>query len=90
VSDYYTTQDSDVPLAQQAACLIREAGLREKVYPKWVQQGRMTAEKAQFEIRAMRAAAMTISKQLELHDVSEEMKASEQKREQIKQTNLQL
>lgn len=37
------------------ACVKREIALRERVYPKWISAGRMTQEKANHEIRCMRA-----------------------------------
>jgi hypothetical protein len=36
-------------------CAIREAGLRKRVYPKWIEQNRMTQEKADWEIECMEA-----------------------------------
>jgi hypothetical protein len=47
-------------LAEQAACCEREVGMRERVYPKWIQSGRMKAAEAQREIDRMRAAAKTL------------------------------
>lgn len=82
MSGYYTTNDAVVSLEQQKACLAREAKLRGRVYPRWVEEGRMTAEKAQYEIKAMQCAAITISRLKELQDASEEMRAEEEKRQQ--------
>lgn len=45
--------------AQAAAC-EREGQLRRRVYPRWVQNGRMTQAKADAEIAAMEAAAETL------------------------------
>jgi hypothetical protein len=39
------------------ACAIREVELRKNVYPKFIAQGRMTKEKAAWEIGAMKAIA---------------------------------
>jgi hypothetical protein len=36
-------------------CAIREAGMRKRVYPNWVESDRMTAEKAAWEIECMEA-----------------------------------
>ena len=33
-------------LAEKIACVRREIGMRERVYPRWVQQGRLTQAKA--------------------------------------------
>ena len=34
-------------------CIIRELGFRKKVYPKWIQLGKMKQEQADFEISTM-------------------------------------
>ena len=41
-------------IEQQIACVRREIALRERVYPKWVETGRMTKEKASHEIACMK------------------------------------
>ena len=82
MSEYYTTQDSEVSLEQMAACARREFNLRQRVYPRWVQEGRMTAEKAQHEIRVMESIYYTLFRLKELQEASEEMKALEEKRQQ--------
>lgn len=35
-------------------CAKRELGMRERVYPKWVESGRMDANKADHETQCMR------------------------------------
>jgi hypothetical protein len=47
-------------LDDQIACVTREIALRERVYPKWVETGRMTKQKADHEISAMKAALGTL------------------------------
>jgi hypothetical protein len=47
-------------LDEQIACVTREIALREKVYPKWIETGRMTKQKAEHEIAAMKAALGTL------------------------------
>jgi hypothetical protein len=42
-------------LAAQIACIEREIGMRERVYPRWVQLGRIPADKADYEIACMKA-----------------------------------
>jgi hypothetical protein len=44
-----------IPFADQIACVRREIAMRERVYPKWVNAGRMKAKAAEREIAAMRA-----------------------------------
>jgi hypothetical protein len=36
-------------------CATRELGLRRRVYPNWVEAGRMTLEKAEWETECMEA-----------------------------------
>jgi hypothetical protein len=36
-------------------CAIREAGMRKRVYPTWVEQNRLTQAKADWEIECMEA-----------------------------------
>lgn len=49
-----------VPLADQIAAVRREIALRRRVYPKWVEAGRMKAEAADREIAAMQAVLDTL------------------------------
>jgi hypothetical protein len=39
------------------ACAAREAKMRQRVYPKWVETGRMTQKNADLEISKMEAIA---------------------------------
>lgn len=49
-----------ITLDQQIACVRREIGMRERVYPKWVGAGRMKKETASHEISAMTAVLRTL------------------------------
>jgi hypothetical protein len=49
-----------VPLTDQIKCAKRELAIRESVYPKWVQSGRMKREVAAYEIDAMRAVVASL------------------------------
>lgn len=49
-----------VSLDDQIACVRREIGLRERVYPKWVAAGKMKADAADQEIARMRAVIETL------------------------------
>ncbi len=51
---------TDIPLAQQIACLKREIAMRQRVYPKWVESGRMKLDMAEREIATMTAALHTL------------------------------
>lgn len=46
---------SDITTEVMIACIKRELALRERVYPGFINKGRMTHEGAQVEIRRMRA-----------------------------------
>jgi hypothetical protein len=47
-------------LEQQIAEVAREVALRRGVYPKWIEQGRLTKEKADKQSAAMEAALETL------------------------------
>lgn len=49
-----------VPLADQIACVARECDVRARVYPRWVEEGRMKPEAAARGLAAMRAALVTL------------------------------
>jgi hypothetical protein len=43
--------------ADKLACIEREIKMRLKVYPRWIEKGKMTQEKADHEIAVMREIA---------------------------------
>lgn len=45
---------SEVSLADEIACAKRELAMRERVYPGWVERGRMKPEEAARELRRMK------------------------------------
>ena len=49
-----------VSIDEQVKCVEREIGMRVRVYPAWVQNGRMTQAKADHELKAMRAVLATL------------------------------
>ena len=49
-----------VPLAEQIACVTREIGMRRRVYPRWIQAGRMKQDEADREIARMEAVLATL------------------------------
>ena len=49
-----------VSLTDQIKDVEREIALREKLYPGWVSQKRLTAERADFQIACMRAVLKTL------------------------------
>lgn len=44
---------AQIPLEIQVACVEREIGFRQRVYPRWVQQGKMTQGKMDEELERM-------------------------------------
>lgn len=61
---------------QLLACATRELGMRERIYPKWIALGKMSAEKAEHEIECMRDICKQIEKLKILKEASDEMKKS--------------
>jgi hypothetical protein len=49
-----------VPITEQIRCAKRELAMRERVYPKWVETGRMKREEADRELAAMQAIVATL------------------------------
>lgn len=47
-------------LDDQIDCVKREIGMRERVYPKWVQLRRLSQEQADRELGRMRAVLKTL------------------------------
>ena len=45
---------------EQIDCVKREIGMRERVYPKWVQTRRLSQEQADRELGRMRAVLNTL------------------------------
>lgn len=51
---------TEVTLIQQIASVAREIAIRERFYPYWVQNGKMTRAEADRELAAMRAVLETL------------------------------
>lgn len=49
-----------ISLEVQVACVERELRMRERVYPRWIESGRMTRAQALAEIAAMTAVLETL------------------------------
>ena len=49
-------------LDEQIACVSREIGMREHVYPRWVQAKKMSQNKADYELECMRVVLLTLKK----------------------------
>lgn len=52
--------DQPIALEQQIKAVEREIGMRLRVYPAWVRGGKMSQEKADHELAAMRAVLVTL------------------------------
>lgn len=61
----------ELALGEQIACVSREIAMRERVYPRWVESGRMTQEKADQELATMRAVRATLVAEQERRDQRE-------------------
>lgn len=53
---------AETGLAAQIACVKREIAMRRRVYPRWIETGRMTASAVQREIATMWAVLATLEK----------------------------
>lgn len=49
-----------VSIAQQIEAVEREIGMRNRVYRRWIRDGKMSQTKADHELNAMRAALATL------------------------------
>jgi hypothetical protein len=61
-------------LSEMIACAKREAAIRKRVYPKWVESRRMTADQCRHEIETMLAIVVELemrAKERDLFDTSE-------------------
>lgn len=50
----------NIGMEEQIACVVREIGLRERVYAKWVDARKMSQHRADTELAAMRAVLETL------------------------------
>ncbi len=48
-------------IIEQIKCIEREIGMRERVYPRWIESKKMTQQKADEEIRIMRGVLKTLN-----------------------------
>jgi len=53
-------QKMTATIDEQIDCVKREIGMRERVYPKWVQTRRLSQEQADRELGRMRAVLNTL------------------------------
>ena len=54
----------EVPLPDQIACVLREIAMRQRLYPQWVEAGKMKQDRADREIEAMRAVLDNLNRLL--------------------------
>ena len=60
------------PLFDQLAAVTRELELRRRVYPKWMQEGRISEAKARHEIDCFEAAVATLQKLVWIQEIADE------------------
>ena len=53
--------EAPIPLRAQVSCVLREIRMRERVYPRWVADGRMSGEQSKSEIACMYAVLTTLN-----------------------------
>lgn len=58
-------EDPIIQASEKLACIRRELTMRKQVYPRWVDQGRMSQAKADQEIRTMTAIERDYAAQVE-------------------------
>ena len=51
-----------IKISEQIACVRREIAMRRRVYPRWIESGKMTQAKADREIAVMEAVLATLEK----------------------------
>jgi hypothetical protein len=49
---------------EQIACVDREIGIRERVYPRWVEKGKLTKQAADMEMERIRAVLDTLRRSI--------------------------
>ena len=52
---------AEVTLEEMIACVDREIGMREKVYPRWVENRKMLSATADKELERMRAVRLVLT-----------------------------
>lgn len=71
-----------ISIPEMLACAMRELRLRQNVYPRWVEGGRMTAEKAAYEIECIEAIVAQLERAKLLAEVTEEFRADARQRQE--------
>lgn len=54
--------ESNITIDDMIKCVEREIGMRMRVYPRWIEQHKMSIEKADLEIRTMQAVLDRLKK----------------------------
>lgn len=63
-----------VSLTNQLKAAQRELAKRERMYPRWVREGKLKAPVADHEIRSMEAIVLTLEKLIALDETTQAMK----------------
>lgn len=67
-------QKDDI-LEQQIRCVEREIGMRQRVYPNWINAKKMSAGKAEYEIQMMQEVLKSLKQNAELKETNEALNA---------------
>lgn len=60
--------ESNITIDDMIKCVEREIGMRMRVYPRWIEQHKMSIEKADLEIRTMQEVLDRLKKLREQDD----------------------
>ena len=64
-------QKDDI-LEQQIKCVEREIGMRQRVYPNWINAKKMSAGKAEYEITMMQEVLKSLKQNAQLKELLKE------------------
>lgn len=49
-----------ITVAEQVKCIERELALRKRVYPRWIEQSKISPGKAEYEIKVMESIRLSL------------------------------
>ena len=62
MTDLLTGHEPPVTKREMVLCVKREIGYRERIYPRWVESGKMKLDHAEYQIRTMKAVLKLVEK----------------------------
>ena len=66
-------QKDDI-LEQQIRCVEREIGMRQRVYPNWINAKKISAGKAEYEVQMMQEVLKSLKQNAQLKELLKECK----------------